>query len=169
MINRSIDLFKMEKGTYALHAQPVDALHLIRQIADALKEALAAKNIAIDVSVQGKSPADGQTFQVMAEEMLLYSMLANLIKNAVEASPRGGRIAVSLRREEACTLAIHNPGCIPEGIRGRFMQKFATSGKEHGTGLGAYSAKLIATTLGGTVDFSTSEADGTTITVRLPA
>lgn len=169
MINRSVDLFKMENGTYSLHAEPVDALRLVKQIADAQKEAAAAKNLSVEIRVQGGSPGEEGTFLVLAEEMLLYSMLGNLIKNAVEASPEGGRVAVSLDRGDACTVSIHNRGCIPEGIRGRFMQKFATSGKERGTGLGAYSAKLIATTLGGTIDVSTSEAGGTTITVRLPA
>ena len=59
-------------------------------------------------------------------------------------------------------------GAIPESIRGRFFQKFATAGKPGGTGLGAYSAQLIARTLGGTVDFRSSEEAGTTITVSLP-
>jgi len=169
MINRTIDLYKMEKGTYSLQPQPVDALRVVRQIADANRDAAEAKNLTVEVRVGGKAAEDGDAFHVMAEEMLLYSMLANLVKNAVEASPPGGPVAVSLDRGGACTLSIHNRGCIPEGIRGRFMQKFATSGKERGTGLGAYSAKLIATTLGGSIDFSTSETDGTTITVRLPA
>ena len=48
------------------------------------------------------------------------------------------------------------------------MEKFATSGKERGTGLGAYSARLIATTLGGGIDYVSAEETGTTITVRLP-
>jgi signal transduction histidine kinase len=47
------------------------------------------------------------------------------------------------------------------------MQKFVTSGKEKG--LGAYSARLIARTLGGTIDFTSTEDSGTTITVCLPA
>ncbi|MBF0398724.1 MAG: response regulator, partial [Desulfobacterales bacterium] len=42
-----------------------------------------------------------------------------------------------------------------------------TSGKKSGTGLGTYSAKLMAETLGGTISMFTSENDGTTITVKL--
>jgi signal transduction histidine kinase len=52
--------------------------------------------------------------------------------------------------------------------RGRFFEKFATAEKTGGTGLGAYSAKLIAKTLGGTIGFETSEEAGTTIRVTLP-
>ena len=65
-------------------------------------------------------------------------------------------------------IAIHNLGAISESIRGRFFHKFVPSSKQGGSGLGAYSAKIITTTLGGRIDFETSEEAGTTITVQLP-
>ena len=48
------------------------------------------------------------------------------------------------------------------------FEKLATAEKQGGAGLGAYSAKLIAKTLGGTIGFETSEESGTTITVAMP-
>jgi signal transduction histidine kinase len=105
---------------------------------------------------------------VTAEELLLYSMLANLVRNAVEACPPKGSVSLSFTSDAARVIAIHNAGAIPKKIRGRFFEKFATAEKQGGTGLGAYSAKLIARTLGGTIGFETSEATGTTITVALP-
>ena len=48
------------------------------------------------------------------------------------------------------------------------FEKFATAEKQGGTGLGVYSAKLIAKTLGSTMGFETSEETGTTMSVTLP-
>jgi len=67
------------------------------------------------------------------------------------------------------TVSIHNQGVVPEQVREDFFEKYATFGKRHGTGLGTYSARLIARTLGGDVTMDTSEAGGTTLTVTLPA
>lgn len=100
--------------------------------------------------------------------MLLYPMLANLIKNAVEASPEGDRITISLTNGDSAVISIHNKGTVPEDVRDRFFEKYATSGKTGGTGLGTYSAKLIAETLGGRIGFDSSEGNGTTVTVVFP-
>jgi signal transduction histidine kinase len=168
MINMSIDLFKMERGVYNLRPEPVDALALTRQITDAMAGITSVSSLSIDVAVEGRPAQPTGTFRVSAEEPLLYTLLSNLIRNAVEASPPGGRVSISFSTGASGVIAIHNVGAIPASIRERFFQKFATAGKPGGTGLGAYSARLIATTLGGTVDCRSSEEAGTTITVSLP-
>jgi hypothetical protein len=76
-------------------------------------------------------------------------MFANLLKNAVEASPPGGKVTITFRdnpcEEDApAEISIHNEGAVPAAIRERFFQKFATAGKKHGTG--DYSARLMALT-----------------------
>ena len=168
MINRSIDLLKMEKGIYPLQPVDVDALAVARQIVSAMTPLAADRGVKVDLLLDGRPAAESDTFRLWGEELLLYSMFGNLVRNAVEASAPGSTASISLRGGEAATIAIHNEGAIPEGIRGRFFEKFVTAGKTAGTGLGAYSARLIATTLGGTIAFTSSERDGTTITVTLP-
>ena len=158
----------MEVGTYELHPVHVNALKIIQQVTAGYDQNAMDKKLEIELTLQGKSTVDGDPFFVDAEELLFYSMISNLIRNAIEASPVGGTVTISLSGEDAAVIEIHNQGAIPESIRGRFFQKFATAKKQGGTGLGAYSAKLIAQTLGGTVGYDTSEAAGTTITVRLP-
>jgi signal transduction histidine kinase len=168
MINMSIDMFKMEKGTYNLRPEPVDALAVVRQIADAMARIACDGSLSFDFAVEGQPAEAAGAFVVSAEEPLLYTLLSNLMRNAVEASPAGGRVSLSFSAGASGVIGIHNAGAIPASILGRFFQKFATAGKQGGTGLGAYSAKLIARTLGGTIAFQSSEEAGTTITVSLP-
>ena len=168
IINLSIDMFKMEMGTYKPRAEPVNAVAVARQIAEAMPQIVARSAAAIDMDVEGRPVEVGSVFLVSAEEPLLYSMLANLMRNAVEASPDGERVSLSFSTGSSATIAIHNAGSIPAEIRGRFFQKFTTAGKPGGTGLGAYSAQLITRTLGGRIDYVSSEREGTTITVCLP-
>ena len=65
-------------------------------------------------------------------------------------------------------ISVHNKGAVPESIRERFFDKYVTSGKRGGTGLGTYSARLMAENQRGTISLATSEAEGTRISVHLP-
>lgn len=58
---------------------------------------------------------------------------------------------------------------VPLAIRDNFFDKFVTSGKPGGTGLGTYSAKLLTQAQGGTIALSVSDiTNTTTVTVSLP-
>jgi signal transduction histidine kinase len=95
-------------------------------------------------------------------------MLSNLIANAIEASPPAKIVTIDLHKNRESIIAIHNAGSIPIEIRHRFFEKYATAGKPTGTGLGAYSALLMAKAHGGTIDMETSDEDGTRLRVHLP-
>ncbi len=167
IVNSSLDIYKMESGAYELHPIPVDLLKVVNQIRGETLGTVQAKGLRIQVELDGRPVAAGEEFPVAGEELLCYSMLANLIKNAVEASPEGGTVTVSMKGSHDRTVAIHNAGAVPEAIRDRFFEKYATFGKASGTGLGTYSAALIARTLGGGIRFETSEEDGTTVILDL--
>jgi len=168
MINRSIDLLKMEKGIYPLKPERVDALAVARAVTDGLAHSAGDGGVTVRVLLDGKPSGPSDTFPVQGEEPLLYSMMANLVKNAIEAAPAGSTVSVTFRNGGASTFSVHNEGVVPESIRGRFFEKFVTAGKPGGTGLGAYSARLIATTLGGSISCASSSREGTTLTVTLP-
>ena len=168
MINRTIDLFKMEKGTYAFKPTRVEVPRVVEQIALAFRNHLAARKLSLDVTLHGNRLSPGDLFSVVGDQLLVYSVLGNLVKNSIEASPEGGRISISLAGDGAAQIAIHNAGAIPSQIRTRFFEKFTTACKEGGTGLGAYSARLMVRTMKGDIGFATSEEEGTTVTVTLP-
>jgi len=86
----------------------------------------------------------------------------------VEASPKKETITVAMNQGEGISISIHNQGAVPVEIRDTFFEKYATAGKSGGTGLGTYSARLIAETLGGQIALDTSEQLETTIHISFP-
>jgi PAS domain S-box-containing protein len=169
-INSSLALYKIETGTYELRPQPIDILALLRRVAAELAPALEPKGAGVDILLAGRPAGESDAAVIQGEESLCYSLFENLLKNAVEAAPQATRITVRLDAAlRTWIAAIHNQGAVPAEIRERFFEKYATAGKRYGTGLGTYTAKLIAETHGGEISMTTSEQSGTTVSVRLPA
>ena len=168
MINLSLDLYKMESKTYKLSPVPVNVLAIINDILAENAVMIDSDELVINITIDGQPADENSDFTVNGEELLFYSMLSNTIKNAIEASDDEDTITISLAQSGSKTINVHNQGVVPEDIRDTFFEKYATSGKSSGTGLGTYSAKLIAETQGGSVSLQTSEADGTSIIFHFP-
>ncbi len=169
MINRSLDLYKMEQGLYEFQQQPVEITRIIRRILIDTQALSTRKSIRSALSIQGKEAGSKDGFWVLGEKLLCHSMLENLIINALEAAPEETEVQIDLVREDLAAIVIHNQGKVPDHILPRFFDKYSTDGKSHGTGLGTYSARLMAQSQGGSISMHTSEEEGTTLIVRLPA
>src|SRR4029078_2051608 len=123
MVNLSLDLFRMETGTYQFHPQAVDVAEVARRVAADLEAQAASKNIDVRVRANGMSAAT-QELLARGDELLSYSMFANPVKNAIEASPHGTVVAISLAQDDGSVVAeVHNAGAVPESVRMRFFQK----------------------------------------------
>lgn len=168
MINLSLGLFRMEQGTYELSAVRVNMLQVVRTILQDLETPIKDKRVRFQVRAEGADGGEAEDCPALAEELLSYSMLSNLIKNALESSPADAQISISLRTGGCCRISISNLGEVPEEVRPRFFEKYATSGKRGGMGIGTYSAKLMARTMGGDVELDASERGATTLAVSLP-
>jgi PAS domain S-box-containing protein len=162
MVNLSLDLFRMEQGSYEFRPRPVDLAEVARRVVSDLESQAASKGVSVQVRA-------GAARTAHAEEPLCYSMLANLIKNAVEAAPDDSAVTVTIEAagDRALAVHVHNDGAVPEAVRPRFFQKYATAGKSGGMGLGAYSARLLARIQQGDLLLQTSAAEGTTLTLKL--
>ena len=169
MINRSLDRFKMEDGSYDFRPEPVDILSVMLRVLDEVAPMVTAKNLQVALRVDNQLPMEGQEVMAMAESLFCHSMFSNLVRNGVEASPHDDMINIGFDRRTDVTISIDNGGEVPEEIRKRFFDKFVTAGKQDGTGLGTYSAKLIAQTQRGTISLDTTVAGRTCIRVTLPA
>lgn len=101
----------------------------------------------------------------------LAQVLLNLLNNAAEAMPKGGRVqvrtAVLEGGEGVLEVRDDGPGIAPE-VQQRLFDPFFTT-KAEGTGLGLSISRRIVEAHGGTLTYATAPAQGTTFTVRLPA
>lgn len=103
------------------------------------------------------------------DESLLRRVVGNMIKNALEATPKGGRVSLGWVRDGSVVeFYVSNPEWMPEEVQRQvFQRSFSTKGS--GRGLGTYSMKLLGEHyLGGCVTFDTSKENGTTFRARFP-
>lgn len=172
LLNRlsiSSDIFKMEENTYILAPKPVNLLNILQKVDLELHVLAEKKHIERRYILNGTSISLHEECFIDAEEHLIRSMIDNLVKNAIEASPENEPIIITLTHHNPVMhIDIHNQGVVPEDIRERFFERYATSGKSGGTGIGTYSAKLIARAHNGNIGFTTSESEGTHVFVSLP-
>jgi K+-sensing histidine kinase KdpD len=151
-----------ENHELVVNLQPVESLDLLQQVAGDLQFLTVAKEKTILVS----DDAVKVTFET--DPVLLRRVLNNMVKNALEASKAGQTITLSVNQTgEKLRFSVHNPGFIPREIEMQmFMRSFSTKGAQRG--IGTYSMKILGEQhLGGTVDFITSETEGTTFYIIL--
>lgn len=170
MVDRSLDLYKMEEGTYILRPEEFDICRVFKMIDGRWKDFRRDYDLKLDFVVEGRPMAEDTSFNIRAERQSMETLLSNLIDNALDASPKGGTVRVDVTTESGNVIFdIHNPGTIPPEIRDKFFERYATYGKNHGTGLGTYSALLIARAHGGTIHFTSDEKEGTHLLVKIPS
>lgn len=166
MVHGSFDLLKMERGCYALQPAVFDVAATARQVA--AEHALAARQKEVRIRLEFEH--EGEDVLAHGERLLTHSLFHNLLRNAVEASPAGGVVTLTFNTDgRQATVCVRNPGEVPPGIRETFFEKFVTAGKAGGTGLGTYSARLMAETQLGSIRLDTGEVGFTSVIVTLPA
>ena len=139
---------------------PVDMRRLCDDVVSRLAESRQLDRI--DVRVEGQATVRGQSQK-------LRQVVFNLIKNAVEAAGRGGRVQVRVGAGTASVevaVADSGPG-IRENARSRLFEPFFTT-KAAGTGLGLAISRAIARAHGGDIVADGAPLGGALFTLRLP-
>jgi signal transduction histidine kinase len=108
--------------------------------------------------------------RVLADRDQIVQLLLNLVRNGLDAMPRGGTLTVWARRApEGVAFAVTDTGAgiAPADLERVFEPYFTT--KEGGTGLGLAIAQRIAEEHGGRLEASSAPGRGATFTLTLPA
>jgi signal transduction histidine kinase len=124
----------------------------------------ARQRIQVERDVDGKA--------VRTDPGLVRHLLTNLMANAVDAMPTGGRLEVRARadgRDVELRVSDTGTGMPPEVKRHIFEAFFTTKPDGKGTGLGLAICKEIARALRGRIDVESEPGKGSAFTVRFPA
>jgi signal transduction histidine kinase len=120
------------------------------------------KNVKLTVKVEPEAR------KFVADADYLNRILYNLITNAIQAMPKGGKLTITARNEaNDMVIAVKDTGVgIPKEMQGKMFTPMFTT-KSKGQGFGLPVVKRMTESLGGTVTFESEEGKGTTFTVRL--
>ncbi len=121
------------------------------------------ENICLTVKVEEGAE------RIVADSAYLQRILSNLINNAVQAMPDGGKLTVHAFKEgKENVITVEDTGVgIPEDAKPKLFTPLFTT-KSKGQGFGLPVVKRMTEALGGKVTFESQEDKGTKFTVRLP-
>ena len=124
-----------------------------------------ARGLGYDVSLEGDA-----ALHARANASELREVFVNLIVNAIDAMPAGGRLAVRCRRRGTRIQLIFadTGGGMTEDVRARIFEPFFTTKGAQGTGLGLFVSYGIIERHAGRISASSERGRGTTFTVELP-
>lgn len=112
---------------------------------------------------------DDRVGTIAVDSELLHRALSNLVLNAMDAMPDGGRLIVQSRRDDGRVIlevADTGSGMTPEECE-RIFTPYYTS-KRHGTGLGLAIVQSVVSDHGGRVTVQSEPGRGTTFVIELP-
>ncbi|MCK5796545.1 MAG: ATP-binding protein, partial [Deltaproteobacteria bacterium] len=94
----------------------------------------------------------------------------NIARNAAQAMPEGGTFRIGVEaRDDRLHLSFADTGVgVPEELKARLFEAFATAGKEDGTGLGLAIVQKIVEEHAGEISYTSAPDEGTTFTIFLP-
>ena len=166
MLNTLMDISEAESGTMQLQREPVRVADIVARAVELYHDAADAKGVTLTV-------APGGDLVVSGDRTRLEQVAANLIDNAVKYTPAGGRVEVSIGREDGrALLRVRDTGVgVPADELPRIWDRLFRGDRsraERGLGLGLSLVKAIVEAHGGTVDVESEPGRGSALTVALP-
>jgi two-component Ni(II)/redox sensor kinase NrsS len=150
--------------------QPCDLAEISGDVCEDFSEAAEAAGVTLLHTVEATDT------RVLGNEAELSRLLINLLSNALQHSPAGGTVRVSLERRgrEIELLVRDNGPGIPAEQQARIFERFhrldpARSRPQGGTGLGLAIAQAIARRHGGVISLESQPGEGSVFRVQLPA
>jgi signal transduction histidine kinase len=153
-------------GGIPLRPGPMDLHTLVRQVVEEVEVAYPERKL--EVRQQGEAQGEWDSDRIA-------QVIGNLVTNALKYSPEDTPVRLITRAEAGwVSLSVSNGGApIPAGKLSSIFEPLQRATAEvdkagRSVGLGLYIVRHIVGAHGGTIDVTSTEAEGTTFTVRLP-
>jgi two-component system NtrC family sensor kinase len=148
-----------------LTLRPLVPRELVEGLAELVRPSLVGRGIELGLEIAPSLPA------LAADRVQLEQALLNLVTNAVDAMPEGGRLTLAAQPNGdgvALVVSDSGVGIPPDHLTRVFDPLFTTKPPGKGTGLGLPILREIVEAHGGSVRLESRAGEGTTAVVRLP-
>jgi len=169
LINNVLDLSKIEAGRMDVYSEPADARDLIERAMAVVEPLKEARPIRLSINVEDGLPA------MRTDRTKLQQILINLLSNAIKFTREGEVKATAVRApNNRIRIAVSDTGLgIAESDIDRIFEEFRQAAKagrasRTGTGLGLPITRRLAEMLGGEINVSSREGQGSIFAVTLP-
>lgn len=180
LVNALLNVSRLELGHIVLVTQPVNLQAALKEVVESAKGKAEEQKLTIQETYEN--------LPVVSVDPKYFRMVVdNVLNNALQYTPEGGRVEISLRgikagdgfgsetmTEPSVGITISDTGVgIPEAQQKKIFEKLFRADNvldldEGGTGLGLYTVKSILSQVGGKIWFSSKENVGTTFFITLP-
>ncbi|MBI5278904.1 MAG: two-component system sensor histidine kinase CreC [Burkholderiales bacterium] len=168
LVDRMMELTALERRQELEHVERVSLRPLLEERVAAANDAAAARQVKVMLAAGDDAVAEGDPF-------LLRRAVSNLLDNAVDFSPAGGEVTVTLEggsRVARIRVEDQGPG-IPEYAQEKVFEKFYSLARPHSnkksTGLGLSFVREIAVLHGGKAELGNGEERGAVAVLVVPA
>jgi signal transduction histidine kinase len=167
-IESVLDMTQSEAGLLPIATEEIELLGFVTTLVREREEVINVGKITLDLR------GDRSAGTVQADKRRLGRAIGNLLDNAIQATPKNGRILVALSRQKAgakIVISDNGAGMKPSELA-RALDGFSLdpTGKVRSrrTGLGLPLARQLIEAHGGRLDLASEKGAGTTATVTLP-
>lgn len=171
LIDRILDLTKLQAGRLPVEPTPTAVAPLLRRVVGQFAALAATRGLAL----RGAEPVP-ESLHLLVDADKVDQILTNLLINALNHTPIGGTVALSAvlpAPDGFYTLTVRDtgPGIAP-AEQARVFERFYQSPQNQaqgGTGLGLALSRELAELLGGSLTLASTPGQGAAFTLRFPA
>lgn len=170
LVENLLGVARIERGALSLNLEPIDWVEKLKQIVTDFQNQAGERNIILEFT-----PPIQQIPQIEVDKLRIDEILTNLLINAINYTPPGGKINVWIEtngQEVITHIKDTGEGIDKESLPHLFTKFFRASGKisqsSKGTGLGLYIAKSIIQMHQGKIWVDSTFGQGSTFSFSLP-
>lgn len=175
LVERLLDISRLEAGAYPIRPQPVAPRELIEAVVHAFAVLARKDDIQLESTIEASTPAT----VLMDPDVIRNEVLGNLMANALKYTPAGGDVHIrtwghGTLEEGPAHLALEvsdsGPGVSPDKAESIFEKYYQAgdSDRDLGSGLGLAIARETVEAHRGTIQLVSVEGRGATFRVLLP-